>query len=103
VDKVQAEAARRGALTIDRVHVRIGEMSGVDRDLLATAYLIYRERTMCERAPLEITAIPASWVCRECGAAVRPGGPLQCRECGAPAVLQQGDEIVLDRIEMEVA
>jgi Zn finger protein HypA/HybF involved in hydrogenase expression len=27
---------------------------------------------------------------------------LQCPRCGVPARLAQGDEIVLDRIEMEV-
>jgi hypothetical protein len=30
------------------------------------------------------------------------GGPLRCRRCGVPARLAEGDEIMLDRIEMEV-
>jgi hydrogenase nickel incorporation protein HypA/HybF len=103
VEKVEAEAARRGALAVERVFVRIGELSGVETSLLATAYDVFRERTICERAPLEIAAVPAVWACRDCGAVVPAGGPLRCVACGAPAVLREGDEILLDRIEMEVA
>jgi Zn finger protein HypA/HybF involved in hydrogenase expression len=33
---------------------------------------------------------------------VAPGAALSCPECAAPARLAAGDEIVLDRIEMEV-
>jgi Zn finger protein HypA/HybF involved in hydrogenase expression len=34
---------------------------------------------------------------------VAPGDVLTCPDCGSPARLEEGDEIVLDRIEMEVA
>ena len=38
-----------------------------------------------------------------CGTAIAPGFPLSCPDCALPARLRQGDEIVLERIEMEVA
>lgn len=102
VDRVEAEAIARGALAADRVVVRVGELSGVDVQLLATAYLTYRVHTVCDHAPLEVAAVPAVWVCRDCHGRLAGGGPLRCAACGGAAVLAQGDEILLDRIELEV-
>lgn len=103
VEKVEAEAAARGAISVNRVRVRIGELSGVEIELLETAYLTFRERTICEQAPLEIDAVLAVWKCRDCGGPIPRGGILCCPSCGGGAVLVQGDEIVLDRLELEVA
>lgn len=103
MDRVEAEAVRRHALSVGRVVVRIGELSGVEVELLHTAYMTFRERTICQDADLEIASVPAAWVCRECGQPIERGGVLRCDTCGGPATLRQGDEIVLDRIEMEVA
>jgi hydrogenase nickel incorporation protein HypA/HybF len=103
MDRIEQEASRRGAVGVDRVVVRIGELSGVDTELLHTAFMTFRERTICERAALDIAAVPAVWSCRACGEPVATGAVLRCRACGGPAVLRQGDEILLERLEMEVA
>ena len=84
------------------IRVRIGEASGVDPGLLNTAWETFRVRTLCEFAPMEIEVVPAEWECSLCGAVVPRGGVLTCGACGAPARLKQGDEILLDRIVMEV-
>lgn len=83
--------------------IRIGEMAGVDVDLLTTAYLLFRDGTICAHAPLEIATVRAEWVCRACGAGVTAAGVLRCGACGGAAALKQGDEILLEQIEMEVA
>ncbi len=102
LERVEAEAARRGAEFVHRLHVRIGEASGVEVELLRTAYGVFRERTLCENAPLSIALVPARWECPRCLAEIPRGGALRCRDCTVPARLAAGDEIVLDRIEMEV-
>ena len=102
VDRIEHEARARGARSVDRVILRIGDLSGVEVELLQTAYLTFRERTVCEHAPLEIACVPPVWSCRRCGRRLGDNGPLQCA-CGGSAELRQGDEIVLDRLEMEVA
>ena len=102
VERVEAEARARHAASVHRLSVRIGELSGVDVGLLATAFTTFRERTICERAELEVHSVPVRWECPECGREVSPGTMLRCSGCGAPARLASGDEIVLDRIEMEV-
>jgi hydrogenase nickel insertion protein HypA len=103
VERVAAEARARQATTVHRLCVRIGELSGVDAGLLTTAFATFRDRTICERAELEVKSVAARWECPECQGDVSAGTMLRCSRCGAPARLAEGDEIVLDRIEMEVA
>lgn len=102
MDRVEAEAAARGATIVHRLHVSLGEVSGVDGGLLASAFEVIRTGTLCARAELLITSIPARWACPRCGAAPAPGAALRCPACDRPAHLASGDEIVLATIEMEV-
>lgn len=101
VDRIEHEARARGARSVERVVVRIGDLSGVDVELLQTAYFTFRERTVCEHASLEIARVRAEWACTRCGQHIREHRPLRCG-CGGVAELMQGDEIVLDSLEMEV-
>ena len=103
VERVEAEAARLGAAAIHRLHLRIGEASGVEIELLRTAYGVFRERTLCENAELSIVPVVARWQCPRCSSEIPRGSILRCPECAVPARLSAGDEIFLDRIEMEVA
>jgi hydrogenase nickel incorporation protein HypA/HybF len=102
IDRVDAEARARGAPSVHRLSIRIGELAGVDPELLTTAYHTFRERTICEAAELDLTIVPARWTCERCGRDIDRGGFLRCDVCDAPAKLVAGDEILLDRIEMEV-
>jgi hydrogenase nickel insertion protein HypA len=102
VERVDAEVRARRASAVHRLSIRIGELSGVDAELLTTAYQTFRERTICEGAELDVRMVPARWECPQCGRAVCPGDVLTCPACALPARLAEGDEIMLDRIEMEV-
>jgi hydrogenase nickel incorporation protein HypA/HybF len=102
VERVDAEVRARGATAVHRLSVRVGELSGVEVDLLTTAYETFRERTVCEHALLDVRRVPARWECPACGRPITAGDVLTCSRCGMPARLVQGDEIMLDRIEMEV-
>jgi hydrogenase nickel insertion protein HypA len=102
VERVESEARARRAASVHRLSLRIGELSGVDVDLLTAAFVTFRERTICQSAELDVESIPARWECPRCGGDVRRGSVLQCARCGVPAELANGDEIILDRIEMEV-
>ncbi len=102
IDRVEQEAATRGAAHVRRLWVSIGDLSGVERELLQTAYDTFKAKTICESCTLEIRPVPARWECPRCHAPRAVGQVLQCETCGVPARLAQGDEIILDRIEMEV-
>lgn len=103
VDQVETQLSARGASQAKRVIVSIGELSGVDPGLLASAYEVFRERTVCESADLEIRNVAAVWKCPSCARAIEKGSILRCADCGTPGRLESGDEIILERIEMEVA
>jgi hydrogenase nickel incorporation protein HypA/HybF len=100
--RVAAEAHARGATAVHRLTVRIGELSGVEIDLLAAAFATFRDRTICAHADLDVLPVAAAWACPQCGGLIERGAMLRCQRCGVPARLAQGDEILLDRIEMEV-
>ncbi len=85
-----------------RVHIEIGDLSGVDVGLLTTAYEVFREGTCCERAELLIDRVSTQWVCSACDEPIATGAVLQCLRCHEPARLAAGDEIVLRQIELEV-
>jgi hydrogenase nickel incorporation protein HypA/HybF len=95
----ERHARDRGASKITRLEVRIGGASGVDPTLVAKAYEVFRERTMCEGAPLSVTVVPPRWRCPSCE---RDVAGVRCDACRGPARLAEGEEILLDRIEMEV-
>jgi hydrogenase nickel incorporation protein HypA/HybF len=100
--RVDKEARARGATAVHRLTVRIGELSGVEIDLLAAAFATFRDGTICAEADFDVMPVAAVWTCPACGGPIERGSMLQCRACGVPARLSQGDEILLDRIELEV-
>ncbi|HXJ84724.1 MAG TPA: hydrogenase maturation nickel metallochaperone HypA [Candidatus Methylomirabilis sp.] len=102
VEQVEREARARGALTVHRVTVRIGPLSGVEPDLLVTAYGHLRAGTLCAGAELDVAGERVAWCCEACGVALVPGSALCCPDCGLPARLAGGDALVLERIELEV-
>lgn len=101
IEQVAREADARHA-RVHRLHVAIGELAGVDVELLRTAYDTFRPETVCADAALSVRAIAAAWCCPRCGHSLTRGALLQCPDCRRPARLAAGDEIVLEKIEMEV-
>lgn len=102
VGRVESEARARGASSVHRVRVSLGELAGVDPALFATAFETFTPHTLCGGAALELKEVPARWACRGCGRSIARGERLQCTACGAPARLVEGDEIMLDQIDLEV-
>jgi hydrogenase nickel incorporation protein HypA/HybF len=100
--RVEQEARARHATAVHRLAVRIGRLSGVEPELLRSAYDLVRERTICAGAVLEIEPVEVLWVCPRCGEKLAPAAILRCPLCQIPARLEAGDEIILERIELEV-
>jgi Zn finger protein HypA/HybF involved in hydrogenase expression len=76
--------------------------SAILRERSLEAYNVFRAKSVCADAELDILSARARWECGHCGRKVARGGRLRCEVCEAPARLVAGDEIVLERIEMEV-
>jgi len=99
---VDAEMRGRGATRVHRLRVRLGALSGVEPALLASAYEVFRAGTPCAGAPLDLVTGGPRWRCTRCEAGVPASGALVCPRCRDRSALVAADEIVLERIEMEV-
>ena len=103
LERVDAEARAHDASAVRAIRLRVGELAGVEVDLLRKAFLAFRERTVCRDADLLVESATARWACPRCGREPGAGDLLHCRDCDLPSRLVDGGEIVLERIEMEVA
>ena len=103
LDRVEDVAREHRATAVHRVYVRVGRLSGVEVDLVRSAYDLFRDRTICSGAELEIVPVDPTWSCPGCGERIEPDRPPRCDSCQRPARLESGDEILLERLEMEVA
>jgi hydrogenase nickel incorporation protein HypA/HybF len=63
VERVEREARAREASAVHRVTVRIGPLSGVEPDLLVTAYGHLRMGTLCAGAELALAGEDVVWRC----------------------------------------
>jgi hydrogenase nickel incorporation protein HypA/HybF len=84
------------------VHVRVGELAGLEPELFKTAFETFRETRSCARAELALVAEAAEWRCKTCDAVVPRGEALTCPRCGGDARLARGGDVFLDRLELEV-
>lgn len=101
IDRVEREASAHEGARVHKLHVSIGELAGVELDLLAVAFETFRDRTVCKDAELTIRTVEPLWACPSCERRLARGAILRCESCGRPATMTQGDEIILERIEME--
>jgi hydrogenase nickel incorporation protein HypA/HybF len=98
----EEHARKHEAARVVRIELRIGEMAGVEIPMLETAWSLVRERSICEGVDLTIRRVRTRWECKDCESAIPLGAQLVCPACGGRARLATGDELFLDRIEMEV-
>jgi hydrogenase nickel incorporation protein HypA/HybF len=97
----RAEADARGGGRIESLRVEVGELSGVEPELLATAFEAVAEDGPDAGAALTIDWIPSRQTCPGCGpiAERQPGRWLRlCPRCAGPLLVQGGDELDLVRL-----
>lgn len=56
-DQIGVVVDAQRAVAVHRVRVRIGALAGVDPTLFRTAYDVYRVKTPCANAPLDIVDV----------------------------------------------
>ncbi len=104
LDLVEEEAARRGNAIVKAVHIRLGPLSGVIKQALASAYDLAREGTALEGCELVVEETPLSVHCATCGT-FRPTQSIdcvRCPECGGENVqIVGGRELEVIALEIE--
>ena len=98
LDQAHANDAQR----IERIHLLLGELSGVETEALTLAFSSLVRGTIAEQADLTWDRIPLSGRCHDCGRerTLRPQDYL-CPDCGGGMEFTHGREMRVDYIEME--
>lgn len=104
VDGVLEEVERRGATDVSAVHVRIGRLSGVDKDALLFSWNVATEGTPLAHSSLLIEDVDVVVLCPTCNAErpIECFPLLACAQCGslAPNVVH-GQELEITAMEVE--
>jgi hydrogenase nickel incorporation protein HypA/HybF len=102
IERVESEAKLRSAKAVRRVKIRVGELSGVEAELLSSAFEIARTGTLCESTTLDVTREPARWACPSCDRTLEPETSLCCANCGVAGQLAAGGDLLFEQMEIEV-
>lgn len=99
---LEENALKHNAQKIVLVRLRVGKLSGVVPEFLATAFDIYKKDTLAADACLEVTEVPLRVRCRGCG--TETAGEdfvFVCPACGASDLeMLEGTELLLEKIEL---
>jgi hydrogenase nickel incorporation protein HypA/HybF len=102
VDGVLQEAEHHQAKQVQAVHLRLGRLSGVDKDALLFSYNIACEDTPLAHSRLVIEDSDVLILC-PCCRAERPTQCfplLLCADCGSPGSLIHGAELEISGLEI---
>ena len=99
LDSVERHARDAGAQRVVRIELEVGASSGVEADLLETAWQNVRETPLCSDSEMVIERMPEQWICELCRAPLGPP-PARCDACDLPAALGGGDELLLRKIDI---
>jgi hydrogenase nickel incorporation protein HypA/HybF len=99
---VDREAIAAGGGRVTRIRVLLGEFSGVEPELLESAFRIAARSSRSREASLEIQVEPLEAECRDCGELSRVVAfHFVCARCGSHQIeIRSGEEIKLESITL---
>jgi hydrogenase nickel incorporation protein HypA/HybF len=103
VDGVLEELDRQNSGHVEVVHLRVGRLSGVDKDALSFSYGVACEGTPLANSRLLIEDVEVAILCPVCGVerSTRYFPLLTCADCGAAsAQVLRGEELEITAMEM---
>ena len=105
LDQVRSIAAERSADRVQRIEIRIGPLSGVEADLLRSAWPMASAGTIAVDADLLIDEADIVVRCSTCDAETPAvANRLVCGQCGDfRTTVISGDEMILQRVELETS
>ena len=103
LEQVQAIAAERGAIQVTRIELTIGPLSGVESELLRTAWPMASADSIAVDAEFIIDEAEIVVKCSACDAeTAAQSNRLVCGNCGDfRTTVISGDEMILQRVELE--
>lgn len=104
VDVAGEELARHPGAAIVAVHVRIGELSGVVKEALVSAFEMARYESELSQALLCVEEVPVTLFCATCQAEQPAASAFEmcCRQCGTYSQqVLKGRELEVVALEFE--
>lgn len=100
----RAEEVRRahGAERVRAIHLRLGEMSGIDPRALEHALTAAQASGLVGDLRLVIERIDAGWWCPRCELRLDPAEGWRCRQCAGPGRFIGGDEMMVTGMDLEM-
>ncbi|GAC1647262.1 MAG: hydrogenase maturation nickel metallochaperone HypA [Acidobacteriaceae bacterium] len=105
IEGVEAEAAERGGLRVEVVHLKLGPLAGVDKDALLFSYEIACAGTTLAGSRLDIEDVPLLIYCPQCRSEHTPLSihRLYCPTCLLPPQeVRTGKELEVTTLEVAV-
>ena len=98
--EIETLARKEAAQKVGFILVRVGELSGVEREAFIFAFEAYKKNhPLFERASLKIEIIPARRFCLQCQSEF--AGKPPCPQCGSLQTYPlSGNELELTRVEL---
>lgn len=104
IEMAQEEAARRGGVQVNAIHLKLGPLAGVVKEALLFSYDVACEGTMLEGSRLVVEETPVVVYCPKCEAE-RVLASVQlffCSVCGTPTPeVLRGRELEVVALEIE--
>jgi hydrogenase nickel incorporation protein HypA/HybF len=104
IEMAAEEAARRDAVRVHKIHLKLGELSGVVKEALLFSYEVACQGTPLEGSQLVIEDVPVMVYCTACEAetAIISVQQFCCAVCHAPASqIVRGKELQVTALEIE--
>ena len=103
VEQVQRVCAAEKASAVASIRLRLGALSGVDRESFEFAFPLAAEGTCAADAKLVFDPTPAEITCDTCGVRAVPGKMfLTCNACGSNRVrITAGREFEIVSVELK--
>ena len=104
LDQVGEIARQQGASRVERIHLRVGPLAGLEPVLLQSAWPLAAAGTIADAAELVIESSPIRVRGVDCGAeSTATPNRLLCGACGGfHTRLVSGDELLLARLELSI-
>ncbi|MCI0505632.1 MAG: hydrogenase maturation nickel metallochaperone HypA [Gammaproteobacteria bacterium] len=102
IEQVSRIAAEYQAQFVEKIHLQIGPLSGVEPELLESAFPIACANTAAAKAILVINKLPIRVRCDTCRSESEASASrLVCGVCGDwQTTLLSGGEMLLERVEL---
>lgn len=103
LDSCEENAAKNNATKVTKVVIKIGVMSGVEPELLKTAFDTFKEKTLCEDAEFIINIQQIIIKCNKClNESVLDSIEYYCPKCKSTDLdILDGEDMYLMQLELE--